>query len=256
MGDRNSSDPFPIKVPTGDPILDPNSLGNVTIPFSRSARSPSSSRGAGYVQGKNVLTAYIDGSGVYGADYKTYNSMRSFVDGLFKITNASTGEFPDIIQMSGVGRSSNRTLFNFGQFLHNIVTSSTSVNILFRREHNRKARLIKLENPTLSDEVIFQNARKWVVACLQKITYEQYLPKLLGAPLSNYTGYNSSVDTGIDIFFLIVGYRFTLFNLDMDTQLQTVLFFVLMRIIFPLTKEIKRFEILTLILFLGSWKLD
>ena len=53
------------------------------------------------------------------------------------------------------------------------------MHTLWAREHNRvAAELLKL-NPTWTDEIVFQEARRIVVAEIQHITYDEWLPVLL-----------------------------------------------------------------------------
>ena len=54
------------------------------------------------------------------------------------------------------------------------------MHTLFAREHNRLCDLIKAEWPTASDEEIYQLARKIVYAEMQIITYNEWLPTLMG----------------------------------------------------------------------------
>ena len=60
-----------------------------------------------------------------------------------------------------------------------------AVHTLFLREHNRLARLMDLDHlektgSPLSDEELFQRARKVTIAEWQNIVYAEYLPLILG----------------------------------------------------------------------------
>ena len=60
-----------------------------------------------------------------------------------------------------------------------------------------------------SDEEAFQHARKMIIAQLQSITYNEYLPAILGPDngIRNYTGYKEDVDAGISTEFSTVAFR-------------------------------------------------
>ena len=93
-----------------------------------------------------------------------------------------------------------------------------SIHSLFLNEHNRVAREIKLQVPSLTDEDIYQRSRQAVIAQLQNIVYDEFLPLVLGPqqmqehnlalPESGSTVYNSSVDTTISNEFATFGFRF------------------------------------------------
>ena len=56
----------------------------------------------------------------------------------------------------------------------------TSMNTLFAREHNRIAENAAALFPFMSDDDIFIYAKNCVIALICKITYDDYLPLLLG----------------------------------------------------------------------------
>ena len=69
---------------------------------------------------------------------------------------------------------------------------------MFLREHNRVAALLARRYPTWNDETLFQETRRIIVAELQHITYNEYVPMFVGNNTLNpsssyYNGYDSNV---------------------------------------------------------------
>jgi peroxidase len=65
-------------------------------------------------------------------------------------------------------------------------------------EHNRRAAELLAASPALDDEALYQRARAWTIGILQRVTYNEYLPALLGVLPPPYAGYNPDVVVGID----------------------------------------------------------
>ncbi len=104
---------------------------------------------------------------------------------------------------------SDSSLFLAGDVRANEQVALTALHTLFVREHNRLARLIAEDRPELSGDEIYQEARRIVGALMQAITYNEFLPVLLGPHgLAPYEGYDPSVDARIANVFSTAAYRF------------------------------------------------
>lgn len=159
-----------ISVPKGDRGLDPTGSGRVFIPFTRSQGVTDEN---GVRQQINEQTPLIDASMVYGATEHETQKLRSFSRGEMKIDNDGFLPFdPDTMVLAGDKRAAEQP-------------GLLSLHTLFVREHNRQAKMIATENPLMSDEAIFNKARQNVAAQIQAITYNEFLPVLIGEQNAN-----------------------------------------------------------------------
>ncbi|MCC9643241.1 dockerin type I domain-containing protein [Rhodopirellula sp. JC740] len=195
---ETNGESFDIEVPAGDPLFDPFNTGEATIHLTRSEIAEGTGTSVDNpAEQVNAITAFIDGSQVYGSDQATADSLREFVGGRLLITE--DGLLPND-DNQGVLAGDIRAA-------ENVVL--TSMHALFVREHNRLADEITAKNPSLSDEEIYQEARTIVIAEMQSITYNEFLPALLGDDaLSRYTGYDANVDPSIANEFSTAAFRF------------------------------------------------
>ncbi len=190
---------FPIAVPSDDLLFDPAGAGEQAIFLFRSIYNTNTGIRTPREQ-LNLITAWIDGSNIYGSDEETMNKLRLFRRGRLRISSHETGH---LLPTDEDG------FFMAGDVRANEQLGLTSMHTLFMREHNRIARTIFESNPDLTDEQIFWNARKRVIAILQSITYNEFLPALLGPnALRPYRGYNDRVFPNIANSFSTGAYRF------------------------------------------------
>ena len=206
-GDRQ-----PIAVPTGDPQFDPAATGTATIPFTRSTFTTSTGTStANPRQQNNWVTAFIDGSQVYGSDADRARALRTMTGGLMKTSAGNMLPFNSLLleNDNDAHQVADDELFLAGDVRANENPGIISLQTLFVREHNRIAREIAARTPRLSDEEIYQKARQTVIAEMQWIVYNEYLPALLGSnAMPTYRGYSPRVNPSISNEFSTAAYRF------------------------------------------------
>lgn len=199
-----------IPVPLDDPTMTPGGI----IPFNRSAHTagtgtdPMNPR-----QHDNSITSYVDASNVYGSDMGRADALRTMSGGRMKTSAHATG---DMLPFNTGGLANDNgpipvdptTLYVAGDIRANEQVGLTSMHTLFVREHNRIADAIVATNPGMSDEDVYQAARKIVGAQMQTVTYNEFLPALLGdSAMPAYAGYNSSTDASIATEFSTAIFR-------------------------------------------------
>jgi peroxidase len=196
-----------IAVPTGDEEFDPTSSGTQVIPLKRSVYDATTGQTTSNPRQQTTqITSWIDASMVYGSDKATADSLRTFVGGRLK---TSAGNLPPTDSTGS---------FVAGDIRANENVELTSMQTLFIREHNRLAAQLARQNPTWTDEQIYQQARAMVGAEIQVITYKEFLPALLGSgAIATYRGYNSNVNPSIANEFSTAAFRLhTLINNDVE----------------------------------------
>ena len=197
-------EPFNIQVPAGDLFFDPQSLGTIEIGLDRSYYEMVN----GVREQFNEITAYIDASNVYGSDAERAQALRAN-DGTGKLLTSAG----DLLTFNTEGianapTASDPGYFLAGDFRANEQVGLTAMHTLFMREHNYWADVISRANPELSGDQIYESARVIVAAEMQAITYNEFLPLLLGPrTMPRYRGYRDNVDAGIANEFATAGYR-------------------------------------------------
>lgn len=201
----------------GDPFNPPGYM-----PFTRSDYDPKTGT-KNPRQQINAITSFMDGSQIYGSDPARADALRSHQGGrllmdsnnmlpLDTLANFPNGQLTMANDAGIVGQSQ---LFAAGDVRANENVELTAMQTLFAREHNRIAGQLQTAHPTWTDEQLYQNARRIVIAELQIITYTEWLPALLGPnALPAYNGYNPKVNPSISNEFSTAMFRFAHSQLD------------------------------------------
>ncbi|MGK7917787.1 MAG: peroxidase family protein [Prochloraceae cyanobacterium] len=157
----------------------------------------------------NKITAFIDGSNVYGSSEERAKFLRTFFGGKLKTSKGNLLPYNDgtIKENDNPTGQDPTSLFVAGDVRSNENSVLTSIHTLFVREHNRIAKQLAQVHPYWTDEQLFQRARQINVAQMQSITYNEYLPTLLGKTLPEYRGYNPLVNPGISRTFSTAAFR-------------------------------------------------
>jgi hypothetical protein len=196
-------EPFNIPVPLGDPWFDPNGTGTQVIELDRSFYQMID----GIRQQMNVITAFLDGSQVYGSDEARARELRT-LDGTGRLKTSEGDLLPYNVDGFPNQPDNSADYFLAGDVRANEQVALTALQTLFVREHNYWAGRISQQYPQLDDDGIYYRARAIVGAEIQAITYRKFIPLLLGPnALPPYTGYKLDVNPGIENSFSTAAYR-------------------------------------------------
>lgn len=180
-----------IVVSDGDPVFGDGAI----IPMTSAIIDPSSGTGPDNpATPLNFSTGWLDASMVYGSDAATAASLR-LPDGHMKTSEGDN--LPIVNGMFAAGDP--RAAENF---------ALTSLHTLFVREHNYQVDKLHKAHPTWSGDQLYDYARAIVTAEIENITYNEFLPNLLGSDaIAPYGGYDPSVDPRLTLEFNIA-FRF------------------------------------------------
>lgn len=176
---HSECNPFP--VPPGDhfyPTVNVSSGARMCFP---SMRSLPGQQHLGPREQVNQNTAYLDGSVVYGENNCICNNLRGF-NGRMNIT-VHPGRGKDLLPQSATHpecKAPSGYCFIGGDGRVSEQPALTVMHTLWIREHNRIMEGLRQVNPHWDGEKLFQQARRIVSAMLQHITYNEFLPRILG----------------------------------------------------------------------------
>jgi hypothetical protein len=177
----------------------------------------------------NTSTTWIDGSQIYGIQPQRSEWIRTFQQGKLKTSlyhqlpmNTLTGYFEDAIDPAAPEmlnpRSGNRKYFVAGSPKANENLQQLGLHTLFLREHNRICDSLYSNGVYATDEEIYQKARALVIAQIQKITFEEWLPSL-GIELPKYQEYNPLINPSLLEYYAAAASQITHTSLPKEVSL-------------------------------------
>ncbi|XP_064121849.1 peroxidase-like isoform X1 [Macrobrachium nipponense] len=122
----------------------------------------------------NQITAYIDGSAVYGSTDKVAQVLRKNEGG--KLHKTEKG---NLLPRNCCEDRSFRC-FKAGDTRVNEQPGLTSMHTLWLRVHEQIAEDFARENPHWDDETLYQETRRVVIALIQQTSYREWMPVVLG----------------------------------------------------------------------------
>lgn len=130
----------------------------------------------------NQATSYLDLSTIYGNNEKTSKLLRSNNGGLLNTqkNDLPMGLLNNFNDNNCRNDNSAFPCFFSGDARINEHPGLALMHILFIREHNRIAERLEQLNPHWNDEKLYQEARRIVIAEMQHITYNEFLPAVFG----------------------------------------------------------------------------
>ncbi|GFY80108.1 peroxidasin [Trichonephila inaurata madagascariensis] len=173
----------------------------------------------------NQVTSYIDASHIYSLDRTQNFDLRNYPDynGTFRsVFHPQGGELPpgsyfpkeDLCSF----QDPNLDCFETGDHRANQHPALTSLHVLFLREHNRIARKLKEMNCWWTGAKINLHTRRIVGAIMQHITYNEFLPLVIGPEKmewfdlsvlhDGFTQYDNTVKATLVNEFSTAAYRF------------------------------------------------
>ncbi|VDM96570.1 unnamed protein product, partial [Thelazia callipaeda] len=143
------------------------------LSYVRTATSPRKLCSLGPREQANQATSFLDASQIYGSITERSKKLRAYKNGLNNILLPKTSD-------RTCGNINNlQPCFLAGGELTNLIPTHTAIHTLWLRQHNKIAKELKAINAHWDDERLFHEARRIVIAQIQHITYNEFLPIIL-----------------------------------------------------------------------------
>ena len=198
---------YPIKINENDTTY--GHLGLKCQEYTRSGTASRTGCTLGPREQINQVTSYLDGSPIYGSSKEESEELRLFTSGLLRVQRVEANHdlLPADDNTIDCGGESGAKCFKAGDVRVNEHIGLVTMHTLWLRQHNRMARKLADINPHWNDEQLFQETRRIIGAQIQHITYQEYLPTILGKEVMDkyglspqqtgyFTGYDINTNAG------------------------------------------------------------
>ncbi|ELR16527.1 protein kinase domain containing protein [Acanthamoeba castellanii str. Neff] len=213
-----------IPIPVDDLFYNPTANESLKCPLQRSAPHPSAYPFNPTAQRNQFMdiTGWLDASWLYGSvgwdphAKFTYNEVRAkngAGDYTCKLNN-SYWFFPHELELTFIPETTQNIAIwkRRGDLRTNKTPDLIALTEVFGLEHNRLCDEFEAAHPEWTQDRLFEEARKWIIAFMQKITTREWLAADMGVPLNStyygQVGYDPTVDAGIENFFCSVAMRY------------------------------------------------
>uniref|UniRef100_A0A8C5LWB3 Peroxidase n=1 Tax=Leptobrachium leishanense TaxID=445787 RepID=A0A8C5LWB3_9ANUR len=157
----------------------------------------------------NGLSSYMDCSFIYGSDPQTALMLRNMTSnfGLLNVNpHFRDGNLPyppfnpaaEDACSTKKGETNPFPCFFAGDTRISEQTGISALQIMFLRMHNKVATRLHKMNPSWSGDTLYEVSRKITGACMQHITYNEWLPILLGPKMHEVIPPNNCYDECTD----------------------------------------------------------
>ncbi|XP_062573136.1 peroxidase-like protein [Saccostrea cucullata] len=214
MNQQNPEACFSIIIQPGDPFFPPDKTCMNVV---RHAGSPPIRCENGVREQINQRTAFVDGSMIYDSDVTKELQLRARVGG--RMAENEQNLLPPHPQgCPPLVPPAQRQCFVAGDHRPSETPTLTIPHITWLRRHNLIADALRLATGITDDETLFQEAKRIVIAELQHVTYNEFLPAVLddfhmnafnlrSRPFGHAETYNPRLDPRTINAFGVAAYR-------------------------------------------------
>ncbi|XP_061177755.1 peroxidase-like protein [Saccostrea echinata] len=180
---------FNIEIDKLDPFFKPN---KTCMHFVRHLGAPPLRCESGVREQLNERTAFVDGSMIYGSTFDHEKKLRG---GKLAIGGRFAENYQNLLPRHEKGCPQGITTryhcFMAGDHRPSETPTLTVPHITWLRRHNLIADALRRATGIRNDEILFQEAKRIVIAQLQHVTYNEFLPALLDDYTMNYFNLHS-----------------------------------------------------------------